>query len=353
MSGCHDTPFNGHIVLPLLAKPMPHVTPTPPATPVLARFKELISYQSQHADNGIPREVMEYLAANQVFPIVSPPGLVGRNALAPLRGWPGLCITVAQCTPHQGPVSHNHTGTLETFFCLDGRFDVLWGNELQHKVTLNPGDLCSVPPNVYRTFRNLTTAEARLLVLIQGDEQMSDKIEMLRSTGEGLRQQHGDRVMELLAGINMRFQGEAAYDIPPEKMQARISRSESLQARTATDETVYPVMSSRTEVPAPVSCWPGMNVSMLKLAAQASSTVTVGPDDCQWVIQTGDQPCDVSFQGHTMRLHRYDLVRIEPGTTRTVHNAADQPARVLLVTQSRETISAHQIEALKLAQSAH
>lgn len=312
-----------------------------------------MSYQSQHANNGIPREVMEYLAANQVFPIVSPPGLVGRNALAPLRGWPGLCITVAQCTPNQGPVSHNHTGTLETFFCLDGRFDVLWGNELQHKVTLNPGDLCSVPPNVYRTFRNLTNAEARLLVLIQGDDKMSDKIEMLRSIGEDLRQQHGDQVMELLAGINMRFQGEAAFDISTEKMQERTTRADSLKAQPAAGETVYPVMSSSNHPTAPVSCWPGMDVSMLKLAAHESSTATVDPDHCQWVIQTGDQPCEVSFQGHSIHLHRYDLVRIEPGMVRTVHNTADQPTRVLLVTQSRETISAQMIEALKLAQSTH
>jgi hypothetical protein len=36
-----------------------------------------------------------------------------------------------------------------------------------------------------------------------------------------------------------------------------------------------------------------------------------------------------------------------------VRNTSDQPSRILLVTQSRETISAQQIEALKLAQSAH
>lgn len=323
------------------------------AAPVLARFKELVSYQSQHADNGIPREVMEYLAANQVFPIVSPPGLVGRNALAPLRGWPGLCLTVAQCTPNQGPVSHNHTGTLETFFCLDGRFDVLWGNELQHKVTLNPGDLCSVPPNVYRAFRNLTDTEARLLVLIQGDEKMSDKIEMLRSIGEGIRQQHGDRVMELLAGINMRFQGEAAYDISMEKMQERTVCAGALQAQSAAAETVYPVMSSHQHGPAPVTCWPGMDVSMLKLQPHESATATVDTEHCQWVIQTGDQSCEVTCQAQTVILNRYDLVRIEPGTSRTVHNTSEKPTQVLLVTQSRETISAQQIEALKFAQQAH
>ncbi|CAN0455286.1 unnamed protein product, partial [Phaeothamnion confervicola] len=111
----------------------------------LARYKELVPYQSQHAENGIPRQVMEYLAATRVFPVVSPEGLVGRNANARLRGWPGLCLTIAECVPGHGPVAHNHTGTLETFFCIDGRFEVLWGNDLRHKVVLEPGDLCSVP----------------------------------------------------------------------------------------------------------------------------------------------------------------------------------------------------------------
>lgn len=52
-------------------------------TPVLARYKELVPYQSQHAENGIPRVVMEYLAAARVYPVVSPAGLVGSD---PARG---------------------------------------------------------------------------------------------------------------------------------------------------------------------------------------------------------------------------------------------------------------------------
>ena len=61
---------------------------------------------------------MEYLAASRVYPVVSPAGLVGRNANARLRGWPGLCITIAECVPGHGPVAHNHTATLETFSAL-------------------------------------------------------------------------------------------------------------------------------------------------------------------------------------------------------------------------------------------
>lgn len=259
--------------------------------PLMARFQDLVPYQSQHADGGIPREVMEYLAANKVFPVVSPPGLVGRNAMAPLRGWPGLCITIAQCTPHQGPVAHNHTGTLETFFCLDGRFDLLWGNALEHKVTLEPGDLCSVPPGVYRAFRNLVNEDARLLVLIQGDEKMSDKIEMPRGIGEEVRRKHGDRVIELLAGINMRFQGEDAKDISDAEMHSRIIRQAQLMPRAIGQETIYPMMSPLAGG-APVQAWPGLDVAVL----QAASTATVDAEHSQWIINLGSVENRVGYR---------------------------------------------------------
>lgn len=314
-----------------------NVTATPPG-PLMARFCELVSYQSQHADNGIPTEVMEYLAANKVFPVVCPPGLVGRNALAPLRGWPGLCITIAQCTPRQGPVSHNHTGTLETFFCLDGRFDVLWGNRLEHKVTLEPGDLCSVPPGVYRTFRNLADREARLLVLIQGDEQMSDRIEMPRSIGEQVRQQHGDRVMELLASINMRFQGDDARDISETQMQSRVSRMARLQPRRAGAEVVYPIMSPQAGE-APVQAWPGLEVALLREA----STAAIDAEHSQWVINIGEAPCTVTLEGRSERLQRFDFIRVEPGVTRSIGPTGDGRMCVMLATQSNETIRAEEI----------
>lgn len=316
---------------------------TPSQTaPVLARFGELVSYQSQHADNGIPREVMEYLAANKVFPVVSPPGLVGRNALAPLRGWPGLCISIAQCTPQQGPVAHNHTGTLENFFCLDGRFDVLWGNQLEHKVTLEPGDLCSVPPGVYRTFRNLTDDEARLLVFIQGDEKMSDKIEMPKAVGEEVRQKHGDQVMELLAAINMRFQGEDARDIAPAQMQQRVTHAAQRKAQQAGNETVYPIMAPKGAA-APVENWPGLNLVMLKARPGEESDLKVDGEHCQWVINVGEAPCEVSLDGRKTVLGRFDLVRVEPGVTRAIRATGDREARILLATQGRETVNPQQV----------
>ncbi len=320
--------------------------PRPAAENRLARFRDLVPYQSQHKDNGIPSEVMEFLAAHRVFPVLCPPGLVGRNAMAPLRGWPGLCISIAQCTPNQGPVSHNHTGTLETFLCLDGRFDVMWGNELEHKVTLEPGDICSVPPNVYRTFRNLTNDNARLFVLIQGDEKMSDKIEMLKAVGEGIRKDHGEKVVALLDGINMRFQGEPATELAADVMPRRVTRAGDVATSEVQGERLRQLMSADRQDGAAIECWPGMKVAFLDLAAGQSSEATLADDHCQWVFSMGnDQPGTAALADAEVELHKYDIVRVAPGSRRKLTNNGSGPLRLILVTQERKTASLDRIQA--------
>jgi uncharacterized cupin superfamily protein len=308
------------------------------STPPLARFDELVPYQSQHAENGIPREVLEYLAANKVFPVVSPAGLVGRNALAKLRGWPGLCLTIAECVPGHGPVSHNHTGTLETFYCLDGAFDVKWGNALEHKVGVTPGDLVSVPPGQYRTFQNTSGQNARLLVLIQGNRDMSDKIEMPRAIGDEVRSKHGEKVLDLLAAINMRFQGEATPEYTPAQMAGRVARAAALQPQQAGEEIVYPVMRP-TAGAAPVHNWPGLDVAVLKGAPGHSSSSTLDADHCQWIVNIGETEWEVQAEGATTVLRRFDIVRAPEGATRTVRNLSDRPGELLLATQGRDTIA--------------
>jgi uncharacterized cupin superfamily protein len=302
--------------------------------PLLARFKNLVPYQSQHAQNGIPRELMEYLAASRVYPVVSPVGLVGRNAMAHVRGWPGLCITIAECVPGHGPVAHNHTGTLETFFCLDGRFDVLWGNRLEHKVTLDPGDLCSVPPGIYRTFKNLADQDGRLLVLIQGDRNMNDKIEMPRAIGEEVRKKHGEKVLDLLAAINMRFQGGETPDFAPAQMQKRVARSAALEARG----NEYPVMAAKAGA-APVECWPGLAVTMLSGKPGEATSAKVDGARREWLIDIGEGEWEVASGGERTVLGRFDMVCMEPGSERTVRNISGKPARLLLASHGQETIT--------------
>lgn len=313
-------------------------TPEQNAAPAIAHFKNLVPYQSQHANNGIPRELMEYLTANRVFPVVSPEGLVGRNAMAALRGWPGLCITIAQCTPQQGPVSHNHTGTLETFYCLDGSFDVMWGNQLEKKITVQPGDLVSVPPGVYRAFRNLTEKEARLLVLIQGDQSMSDKIEMPRRIGAEVHDKYGAEIVEKLAAINMRFQGEDAAEISVEEMQKRawIGQAANSAASTQAQTIMAPEGSG---IAAPIASWPGLSVSLLNIAANDDVTATVPNNHREWLVNTGEVACEVVTANQTITLEPIDMVCVEAGHERSIRSTSDQAARVLVALQGKETIT--------------
>ncbi|HEY4542419.1 MAG TPA: cupin domain-containing protein [Noviherbaspirillum sp.] len=305
-------------------------TSQPQVAPPLARFRNLVPYQSQHAEKGIPRELMEYLTANRVFPVVSPAGLVGRNAAAHLRGWPGLCITIAQCTPQQGPVAHNHTGTLETFFCMNGRFDVMWGNRLEHKVTVEPGDLVSVPPGMYRAFRNLTDEPARLLVLIQGDRNMSDKIEMPRYIGEEVRAQYGEEVLDMLAAINMRFQGENTPDFTSQQMALRTWRARGLAPG------LHPIMAPAGGA-APIACWPGLNVSLLLTAQGEQANARVPDEHREWIVNVGEQACEVVLDGEPIELAPFDMLCAEAGAQRTIR--ATGGARVLLALQGSETIT--------------
>ncbi len=310
--------------------------------PSLARFNELVPFQTQHAQNGIPQEVTEYVAANRVFPVVCPPGLIGRNALAPLRGLPGLTISIAQCAPGRGPVAHNHTGTLETFFCLDGQFDVMWGNKLEQKLTLEPGDLCSFPPGVYRTFRNLTDTDARIFAMIQGDNKMTDSIQFPRAVGEEIRQKYGENVMALLAGIKMNFQGGDFNEVTSAEMAQRMCRLSQSKAPPVDGATIYPMMSPDVGR-APVKAWPGLSVALVQAAAGGTSTDTVPEEHIQWIVNVADNPCEVVYGEEQVRLGRFDIVRIDPGITRTIRPADGQPIRVLLATQGKETISFDEI----------
>jgi uncharacterized RmlC-like cupin family protein len=310
-------------------------------THVMAKYEELVPYQSQHANNGIPREVMEHLAATRVFPVVCPQGLVGRNAMAPLRGWPGLCITIAECTPKDGPVAHDHTGTLETFFCIDGQFEISWGNQLEHKVTLEPGDLCSVPPRMYRTFHNLSDHDGRLLVLIQGDKDMSDKIEMPRAIGLALNEKYGPDVIEKLAAINMRFQGEDEPEFSWSQMQERIARQpkrSTLNSMEPVQETAVMSSPGNQDV-APVTCWPGLDVSILSLGPISQDDQKVGAENRLWVFNLDAGACEVSIEAEPIVLNQLDVICIEPGTSWHARNLSNKPTRLLLARQSKDAIS--------------
>lgn len=172
----------------------------------IARFDELETYQSaMDRKSAIPAKLMEELAAGEVFSIMAPEGMPGRHADAPVKSLPGMTLGLAVCPPGDGPVLHAHSDSYETFFCLKGEFEIIWGDEGQHTTTLRPYDLVSVPPMVMRAFRNLSDEEAHLLVFHQGDEEMKDAIAMDTGLGARIEAEYGPDVIEAMAARRMHF----------------------------------------------------------------------------------------------------------------------------------------------------
>ena len=120
------------------------------------RYKTLESYQQQSAQLGIPDAAFDTVAARRVYPIMVPETYAGRSAMAPLKGVPGLALTIAECPPGNGAGLHAHEQSVENFFCLDGRFEIRWGDKGEHHTVLEPMDFISIPAGVCRSFKNLS-----------------------------------------------------------------------------------------------------------------------------------------------------------------------------------------------------
>jgi mannose-6-phosphate isomerase-like protein (cupin superfamily) len=173
----------------------------------VARFRDLKPYKDTlNAALGIPPEAMQMMSSDKVYPIMSPEGWTGRSRVAPVKGAPGLTITLAECPPGDHAGLHKHTDSVENFFCVEGRFEIVWGEKGEHRVELGPLDFISVPRGVYRDFRNIGDVLGRLLVAIQtppGDSK--DTVVHAPEVGQEIARRFGDDTVQAMAAIGVRF----------------------------------------------------------------------------------------------------------------------------------------------------
>jgi len=159
----------------------------------VTHFKNLVPYKKALSKTtGLPPEATERLSAGSVFPLIVPVGHVGRSQTAPMYGNQGLYISIAECVASDdGPPSHAHSDTQETFVVLDGTFDVMTGIHNEITLPAKSLDLVSIPKGVMRTFKNTTGKVARLLVIIQGPNKMHDNVSFAEEIGEEFAQRFG------------------------------------------------------------------------------------------------------------------------------------------------------------------
>jgi uncharacterized RmlC-like cupin family protein len=95
--------------------------------------------------------------------------------------------------------------------CLSGRFEIAWGDSGQHKLVLEPLDMISVPRGENRSFRNVSSETARLLVMIvpESNEQ-NDPISYAPSLAKEIENDYGKGALEGLQKIGFKFEDQPA-----------------------------------------------------------------------------------------------------------------------------------------------
>jgi quercetin dioxygenase-like cupin family protein len=178
----------------------------------VARFNKLQTYQRQNFEaHGIPAGAVEKITARRVYPVMAPPDYQGRSSGAPVKGPRGLIVSIAECEPGNGPGLHRHLNTVENFLCLSGRFEIAWGDNGEHKLVLEPLDMISVPRGENRSFRNISSETARLLVMIVPETgEQSDPISYAPSLAKEIENDYGKGALEGLQKIGFKFEDEPA-----------------------------------------------------------------------------------------------------------------------------------------------
>lgn len=175
----------------------------------IARFKDLKPQSASYEEtDGVPKEAYEMLTAKTLYLLMSPKNQGGPMAQEPaVTTNDKMSVIIAECPPGDRPMLHAHHETNETFFCLDGRFRIRWGDEGENEIELDPYDMIAVPPGVVRDFTNITDKTARLLVIITGDSEESfNDIEYPPSEAERVTKEHGEDTLDHFRKIGMNFE---------------------------------------------------------------------------------------------------------------------------------------------------
>lgn len=174
----------------------------------VARFSQITPQSNSYSEeDGIPKEAYEMLTAKTLYLLMSPECQGGPMAHQPaVVTKDKMSVIIAECPPGDRPLLHAHHRTNETFFCLDGRFRIRWGDEGENQTYLEQYDMIAVPPGVVRDFTNVSDKTARLLVWITGEtEDDFNDIEMPPIEAQRLEKKFGNEVLKKFKNIGVSF----------------------------------------------------------------------------------------------------------------------------------------------------
>ena len=121
----------------------------------VARFKD-------RAPNlGAFPDLKEQGGKRSVSYLLSPGALGGP---APITQPHNFHLSVSELSKGIRPTVHSHPYN-EVFMPLDARFRMLWGENLEESIDLEPFDVISIPAGVFRTFENLDDQPGHMVAI--------------------------------------------------------------------------------------------------------------------------------------------------------------------------------------------
>lgn len=133
----------------------------------VARYKSLKGSKQAYVDTRIP----EY--HRDIFNVIGR-GVTEDKDLAPsITDARQFGITYVGAEPGKGAALHAHE-TIEVFIPLIGRWAAYWGEDGDKEIEIEPFDVISFPPGVYRGFRNTGTEYGMLMAIIGSKPETED-----------------------------------------------------------------------------------------------------------------------------------------------------------------------------------
>ena len=81
----------------------------------------------------------------------------------------GFNLGAVSAKPLNGSGLHSHL-TAEVFIIYSGKWRFYWGSKGEDETILNPGDIISMPTNMFRAFENVGDEEGLIFVVLGGDD---------------------------------------------------------------------------------------------------------------------------------------------------------------------------------------
>ena len=132
-----------------------------------ARYRDLKASKQAFIDTRIP----EY--ERDIFNVIGRGVTEDASLTAEISDARYFSITYVGADPGKGAALHAHE-TNEVFVPLTGRWSAYWGAEGDKEIIIEPFDVISFPPGVYRGFRNVGDSHAMLMAIIGSKETTED-----------------------------------------------------------------------------------------------------------------------------------------------------------------------------------